>query len=256
MKKVLVLLLTIFLLISLIAPSIYAKSETGRGDNLRLRVFVHYPRPGKGKKPPKRRKPPAGPACTIGPGTEDEDAWAWAGWNMPEEGMTYKVNLATAPKKLRAEARVALGNAFATWHAADKAQIFTDGGATRTRAAKFDGQNIIAWKGLDSSAIAITYVWYWTDTKELAEVDTMFNKNLPWAVTAYSTDCGGDPNAFDVQNIATHEFGHWVGLDDLYDLLDSELTMYGYGALGELKKDTLGLGDVSGVQTVPPNPEP
>lgn len=254
MKKVLVLLLTIFLLISLIAPSIYAKPETGRGDNLRLRVFVHYPRPDRGKKPPKPPrppKPPAGPACEV-TGSDQVDHYLLAGWHMPTGGVTYKVNFATAPKNVRAGAEAALDSAFAAWTNADGDKVSEYDGETRTRAAKFDGQNIIAWKGIDSSAIAITYVWYWVETKELAEVDTMFNKNLPWAITAYSTDCGGDPNAFDIQNIATHEFGHWVGLDDLYADLDSELTMYGYGALGELKKDTLGAGDISGVLAVAP----
>lgn len=251
MKKVSVLLLTIFLLLSLIAPTIYAKSETGPGHTLALRVFVHYPRPDRAGKPPKPPKPPAGPACTIGPGTDAEDTWAWAGWNMPEGGVTYKVNLATAPNNVRTQALEALQNAFNTWTKADSAQVFPYSGETSLRVAKFDGQNIIAWKGIDSSAIAITYVWYWVETRQLAEVDTMFNKNLPWAVSSYTADCI-DSDAFDVQNIATHEFGHWVGLDDLYNSLDSELTMYGYGALGELKKDTLGYGDTLGVAAIAP----
>jgi len=55
-----------------------------------------------------------------------------------------------------------------------------------------------------------------------------------------------------VQDIATHEFGHWVGLDDLYLSLDRDLTMYGYGAGGELKKRTLGTGDITGVRAVAP----
>jgi hypothetical protein len=55
-----------------------------------------------------------------------------------------------------------------------------------------------------------------------------------------------------VQNIATHEFGHWVGLDDLYATTDKDLTMYGYGETKELKKDSLGLGDITGATTVNP----
>jgi len=55
-----------------------------------------------------------------------------------------------------------------------------------------------------------------------------------------------------VQDIATHEFGHWVGLDDLYSDADKDLTMYGFGAGGELKKRTLGTGDADGANAVAP----
>ena len=51
---------------------------------------------------------------------------------------------------------------------------------------------------------------------------------------------------FDVQDIATHEAGHVVGLDDLYADKYSELTMYGYSSKGETKKISLAVGDVNG----------
>jgi hypothetical protein len=41
-------------------------------------------------------------------------------------------------------------------------------------------------------------------------------------------------------------------LDDLYNIADKDLTMYGYGAGGELKKSTLGKGDLSGAVAVAP----
>jgi hypothetical protein len=57
---------------------------------------------------------------------------------------------------------------------------------------------------------------------------------------------------YDIRNIMTHEAGHWIMLGDLYNNGDSFLTMYGYGSLGELKKDTLGKGDVIGVRKAYP----
>jgi hypothetical protein len=49
----------------------------------------------------------------------------------------------------------------------------------------------------------------------------------------------------DVQNIATHEFGH-NGLDDLMPPKDWKLTMYAYSYKGEIDKRTLGYGDKLG----------
>jgi len=52
----------------------------------------------------------------------------------------------------------------------------------------------------------------------------------------------------DLQNIATHELGHGVGLGDLYITACSEETMYGYSNYGETKKRTLNAGDIMGIQ--------
>ncbi|WP_269850857.1 zinc metalloprotease [Methanosarcina horonobensis] len=44
-----------------------------------------------------------------------------------------------------------------------------------------------------------------------------FNTYYSW-----STSSDGTTGCYDVQNIATHEFGHWLTLDDLADPADSE----------------------------------
>jgi len=59
----------------------------------------------------------------------------------------------------------------------------------------------------------------------------------------------------DVQNIGTHEVGHNVGLADLDDSGDSEMTMYGYASLGETRKRTLHSGDIEGVRFLYPIPD-
>jgi hypothetical protein len=53
----------------------------------------------------------------------------------------------------------------------------------------------------------------------------------------------------DLKNIATHEFGH-NGLNDLYMPPSIALTMYGYSGYGETDKQTLGTGDISGIQAL------
>jgi hypothetical protein len=54
----------------------------------------------------------------------------------------------------------------------------------------------------------------------------------------------------DLQNIATHEFGHWLVLNDLYKKPARQQTMYGYGAYAETKKRTLESGDIAGLETI------
>jgi len=51
----------------------------------------------------------------------------------------------------------------------------------------------------------------------------------------------------DLQNIATHEFGH-NGLNDLYMRPSIALTMYGYSDYGDIDKRSLGTGDWLGIQ--------
>ena len=57
----------------------------------------------------------------------------------------------------------------------------------------------------------------------------------------------GEAGKMDFENIATHELGHSVGLDDLYNSGCSAETMYGYASEGETNKRTLELGDITGV---------
>ena len=61
-------------------------------------------------------------------------------------------------------------------------------------------------------------------------------------------------NAYDAQEILTHELGHWMGLGDMYDAANYQnATMYGYGSKAEVKKDTLSTGDISGIGVIYPN---
>ncbi len=89
------------------------------------------------------------------------------------------------------------------------------------------------------STLGVTFVWFSRDSGELLEVDTVFNKRHPWATFPNGPECQSSPDAYDLQNIATHEFGHWVGLDDLFDDAHKDLTMYGFSAGGEIKRSSL-----------------
>jgi PKD repeat protein len=116
-----------------------------------------------------------------------------------------------------------------------------DGTTLSTAWGKNDGNNITCFGYIDdSSVLAQTLTWYNADTGEMLDSDLKFN-------TEYSWGADGSPEYFDVQNVATHEFGHSAGLADLYADSDSEKTMYGYSSKGETKQRTLDQDDINGV---------
>lgn len=77
----------------------------------------------------------------------------------------------------------------------------------------------------------------------ISKAEVKFNLSYPWSVT-------GTAGTYDVQNIAAHEFGHWLQLNDLYSATDSYKTMYGYAAKGETVKRTLHSDDISGIKHI------
>lgn len=77
-----------------------------------------------------------------------------------------------------------------------------------------DDVSLVLWDTTNESGfftpgtglVAITPVDFDTRTGEILDADILFNGSKP-----FSTD--GDAGSFDIQNIATHEVGHFVGLD-------------------------------------------
>ena len=190
------------------------------------------------------------PACSDGATDETAqcDSFSWSGQYWEGAAVTYNVNLNDSGDD---DGFLAAVQASAqTWAAdADSDFDFTFGGTTGRKASslknRMDGNNDVTWESLSKyqNPIAVTIFWYYTSTGVVVEADLINNENLDWA-------SNGDPDAYDVQNIDTHEFGHYLVLGDLYDTSDNALTMYGYGALGETQKSTLGTGDELGIAAI------
>jgi hypothetical protein len=93
--------------------------------------------------------------------------------------------------------------------------------------------------------IAITTVWgYFTGPppgREIIEAHILMNDEFEWG------DGSVEASLMDIQNIFTHELGHWVGMGDIYEIAGSEETMYGYSGEGETKKRDLYTGDKAGI---------
>ncbi len=135
----------------------------------------------------------------------------------------------------------AIQNGTGAWNAAGSAFRFHYSGTTSRSGPEYDGTNVVTRTNMGSGGIlAQNTYWYLRRGKLVLENDIVFNTYYPW-----STD--GNPSAYDVQGIATHELGHSLVLNDLYKSFQSEMTMYGYAGIGETKKRTLESGDRDGI---------
>ncbi|MFC1992123.1 hypothetical protein ACFLVC_05340 [Chloroflexota bacterium] len=256
MKKVLITLLAVVLLVSSSAAAVSAAPSSNAGKpaaEIDKIVFVHYPKVNaQGSEP--YWSPPNAPAPT-----DENTRYKYTNfrWAVPE--VEYEVNPSGAGAPDGAENGIKA--AFDTWEAASGVMDFEclseSSSETSLDDSQPDGTNVVSWEDITAKhpgAIAVAIVWYYTGSKEIIEVDTMMNSTLQWSLNdGFMGDPNidlGDTEAYDVQNIMTHEAGHWLMLEDLYQWKTQKLTMYGYGAKGELQKRTLGEGDELGIEGI------
>jgi hypothetical protein len=133
-----------------------------------------------------------------------------------------------------------LNASLESWDSKTSFELFASLTQTTETSIGYDDTNRVIWEALSPGVIAVNYLWYNPATKQIVESDIIFNTGYTWKTT-------GASDAMDLQNIATHEFGH-NGLNDLRPPKDWALTMYAYSSLGETYKQTLGNGDILGIQ--------
>jgi hypothetical protein len=135
-----------------------------------------------------------------------------------------------------------------TWDLKTTATVFNYKGTATNTAGVQDGVNVIDFGLYQNGVIAVTMIWYDSDN-HMGEIDMRMNTMYKWSLN-------GAARTMDVQNIVTHEFGHWTGLADIYPTSDNFLpndiwlTMYGYSSYGVTYQRTLGQGDINGIQAV------
>jgi len=110
-----------------------------------------------------------------------------------------------------------------------------------------DGRNELVFDNYsDGNVIAITVVWGYFSVppplRAIVEFDVMFDTDFVWG------DATKNESVMDLQNIATHELGHGIGLADVYETKCSTVTMYGYSWEGDVGKRTLEPADITGLQ--------
>lgn len=242
MKKALFLVtMILFVLALIISQVIYAKEGVDKGP-LTKRVFIHYKDP----------KPVSGKPIHPPKGSEGGYTYLEKGmrWMTPKE---FYFNPSTTPVSTKEEIIIpAITKAMDTWEAAAGVDIFgklkSSGYSVDTD--KPDGLNVIVFDLVEGGDIlAVSYVWGYFNCspklREIVEVDMIFNEYYwPWGDGPVSPE---DVTQLDIQNIATHEFGHAAGMGDLYDISAEEETMYWASGYGETKKRDLDLGDIAGI---------
>jgi len=200
--------------------------------------FIHWKK-GYGK--PEWAKAPKPPSCYKFL-TPTKVKWA-----IPP-AVSYVIN-PTNPQGLeQAFIGTAVSSSAETWDGATNQELMNDvysyGEVTY---GVQDYENAITFGNYPTAGvIAVTTVWYNPATKKIVEFDVMFDTDWTWG------DATIDLTKMDLQNIATHELGHGVGLGDIYDTVCSAVTMYGYSDYGETQKRTLEEPDIKGLLTLYP----
>ena len=106
-----------------------------------------------------------------------------------------------------------------------------------------DGHNVVGFGTLPLGVMALTC--YWARDGSTAEADILLNRaDYRW-VTRVAAGCVAE---WDVEAVATHEFGHAFGLDHVKEGLHGNLTMSPFILPCQNAEATLGLGDVRGLR--------
>lgn len=108
------------------------------------------------------------------------------------------------------EFRDAVTRGFNTWQNVETSSVgFEFGGFVSARPLDQDGANVVGFANRPDLERTLASTSFLIDTRsgEIIESDIFFNSNFQWSVAP-----GGEPGRFDVQSIATHEAGHFLGL--------------------------------------------
>lgn len=241
-------------------PDVSGIFDVPERPGMKVRVFAHPARPDRPAAPGKKSSP--SPSASVKPvtsellacGLQDPDSASVvseAGWKIPDGNITYLLNTASVPASVgKTNLPVIVKAGFDQYSQAISGKVnFVKGSDTTLSRARLDGKNIITWGRASNGTLGVTYVWYYPSTGLTAEIDTVMNNRYNWSWS--NSNVCADNKTYDAQDIMTHELGHWLGLADEYDQIGfGNNTMFGYGSLGEVKKNTLTTGDISGLSGI------
>lgn len=104
--------------------------------------------------------------------------------------------------------------------------------------------------GLPRDAFGLTLIWHSPDSGEIFDADMQLNETM-----GRFTVCDGRcaEGEVDLENVITHEAGHFLGLGHSRVVTAA---MYGESSVGETRKRILGRDDISGICAIFPVGQP
>lgn len=203
-----------------------------------------------------RRPTPAMPCVFPDPSADPPEHYL--AWQNPCSAIAFSAAAPSSTMRTE-EVQAVFMRAIATWEAVECSGVplgvdiamLADTSTCTGPLYRDDGGNVNAimfvtdWgdRMYDASAFAVTTVWHRRSTGEILDVDMEINERRgPYGVCP----AGGcvDTRLVDLQDIVTHELGHYLGLAHS---TDPEATMYASAVAGETSKRDLSADDIEGI---------
>ena len=131
-------------------------------------------------------------------------------WSGRATAVRYFISDAGVSGVSAPQFRDAVTRGFTTWQDVETSSVgFEFGGFVSARPLDQDDANVIGFANRPDLERTLASTSFLIDTRsgEILESDIFFNSNFQWSVAT-----SGEPGRFDVQSIATHEAGHFLGL--------------------------------------------
>ena len=209
-----------------------------------------------------QRQPTASVPCVLPDETTDPPE-QFLEWRRPCTAIVLSVTAASADLS-EGEVYGVLARSIASWEAVTcdgmaigfDIEVLSDLATCEAPLYRDDGGNantvlfVADWgdRLYDPAAFAVTTVWHRKSTGEILDADMEINERRgPYGICPLS-GCV-DRRTVDLENVVTHELGHYLGLAHSTEL---DATMYASAVAGETIKRDLQDDDVAGICTIYP----